>query len=312
MTYTYRSVIVPGAVSTTIGGINDAGTLSGGADIPGDGYGSAWMQGVGGADVYGAGGAPYGSISIGEGINKAGQIVGTSGRGSAQRGYLLTADKFNTPINGPGNGYQTWAYGLNDNGQVVGAARPTDASATTTTDGYVWQGGSMTLFAVPGATSTGATAINDSGTIVGYDTDGAYTSGPTPQPVDHGFIDVNGTFTPFDVPGAVSTQINAIDTAGDLAGSAFDGAHWHGWIDKGGTMTFINAPGATDTWVTAENNSDQLAGYFASAAFNGFEGFVATDPPAPVAAAPTPSTHAGSAAMAFNPHSHVAVAHHHH
>lgn len=304
-TYTFRTVTVPGASSTVIDGINDTGFLSGTESPPsGDGEEAAWDESPSSApDIYGANGVPFGAISDGGAVNNLGEIVGSSGHYPAtQRGYLDNAGAF-TEIDGPGNAYLTWAYGLNDNGQVVGRATITPGD---TTYGYVWQNGTMSLFSVPGVSYTAAYGINDSGEVVGYYID----SRPGPERlVEQGFVDVNGTFTTVDVPGAAATQIMAVDNAGDIAGSYLGSDnHWHGFIDQGGTMTFINAPGAADTWVTAENNEGQLAGYFDTASGGAFEGFVATDPPK-ITPKPTPS-HGGRMVVAIDPRAHVVVGHH--
>jgi probable HAF family extracellular repeat protein len=80
------------------------------------------------------------------------------------------------------------AYGINDNGQVVGCS-----STTNGDDAFIYSGGKMTdlnnlIPANPGWTLTQANAINDSGQIVGF---GFNPSGQThaflltPVPVPH-------------------------------------------------------------------------------------------------------------------------------
>ena len=70
--------------------------------------------------------------------------------------------------------------------------------------------GNFTTFAVPGATSTGATGINNAGQIVGATTIGG---------IDLGFErDAAGNFTLFSIAGAASTQATGINDAGQIVG----------------------------------------------------------------------------------------------
>src|SRR5215467_7975417 len=70
--------------------------------------------------------------------------------------------------------FQTFAYGINASGQIVG----TFANAfPAPSDGFLYSGGSFTTIAVPGAISTGASGINNSGEIVGGYTDSTGTHG---------------------------------------------------------------------------------------------------------------------------------------
>src|SRR5690242_17391284 len=67
------------------------------------------------------------SLTLPNGINTAGQIVGTEPTGHG-RGFLYNAGTFST-INVPGS-YNTGAYGINGTGQIVG-----DYLGTTADDG---------------------------------------------------------------------------------------------------------------------------------------------------------------------------------
>ena len=86
---------------------------------------------------------------------------------------------------------------------------------------------SFTTIDVPGASSTGANAINDSGQIVGSfdDATGA-----------HGFfLDVDGSFTTIDVPGASETFAIGINNSGQIVGF-FGALGEHGFLDTGGSL----------------------------------------------------------------------------
>jgi hypothetical protein len=281
--YTFQTVTItiPNTQGPpTLMGLNDAGDMAGSATpVSGTGgYGEAWVQIGGVLNVEGAGGAPYGAVSNGGAINNSGHTVGASGHyAMTQRGFLYANGSF-AEIDGPGNGYQTRAMGVNDSDVVVGSARVADSGAAVGDAAYVWQGGNMTLFNVPGAFASTATAINNGDEIGGY-----YTFDGTN---DHGFVKTGATITTIDVPGAVSTQVTAIDNAGDIVGNYFDGNHWHGFIDAAGQMQFIDAPGADDTYIHAINNHGTIAGdYVSGGVLTDFTATPAAAPAAAVAAA---------------------------
>src|SRR5215471_16627464 len=81
---------------------------------------------------------------------------------------------------------------------------------------------SFTTIDVPGALSTNANGINDSGQIVGSFWDGLN---------GHGFfLDVDGSFTTIDVPGASSTGASGINNSGQIVGSFVDATGAHGFF----------------------------------------------------------------------------------
>ena len=223
---------------------------------------------------------------------------------------LAWADAFTfAVINDPAATNGTGAFGINDNGQIVGIAF--DASSQ---QGFLTSdsGASFTPINVPGAASTNAFGINNSGQIVG----GAFGAGGTPG----GFLtsDSGGTFTRFDVPGGTNTVATGINNSGVIVGSfCFPGCFiqdpfLHGGsdfanplsytvIDLGsnaagsrindsgqfvgnlvgsfgggflysGGPTLIDVPGATGTEAFGINNAGQIVGEFQDA--SGFHGFL--------------------------------------
>jgi hypothetical protein len=117
----------------------------------------------------------------------------------------------------------------------------------------------------PGASQTIASAINDSGEIVGY-----YITGST----FNGFQDIGGTLTTLGPPSATSTQIFGINNAGQITGTYSGGdcsAGSCGFIYQSGTFTQITAPGAISTSVFGISNSGVVVGqYSTSLATHGF------------------------------------------
>jgi probable HAF family extracellular repeat protein len=102
---------------------------------------------------------------------------------------------------------------------------------------------------------TQAVGINNSGSIVGW-YGGASTF--------HGFLYSNGSFTPLDVPGAVSTQAWEINDAGHIVGHYRDTAGVsHGFVIVSGSVTAIDVPTAQgSTQCQGINNLGQIVGTY--------------------------------------------------
>jgi uncharacterized membrane protein len=83
-----------------------------------------------------------------------------------------------------GNGFYTFAYGINNSGTVVGSTEVTASSINDSTyKGFTWSGGTFTeISAGVGSKDTQVFAINDNGVIVGqYYRYNAYAYGYTPN-----------------------------------------------------------------------------------------------------------------------------------
>ena len=78
----------------------------------------------------------------------------------------------------------------------------------------------------------------------------------------HGFLDVNGTFTPIDVPGSTFISLSGINDAGQIVGSFSDANGAHGFLDVNNTFTAIDVPSAVYTGAVGINNSGQIVGVF--------------------------------------------------
>jgi uncharacterized membrane protein len=79
-----------------------------------------------------------------------------------------------------------------------------------------------------------------------------------------------GTYTQFDVPGAVQTMAFGVNTQGDISGLYFDGFKYHGFLLRDGTYTTIDYPGASGTYAYGINDLDQVVGTTESSPFSGF------------------------------------------
>ena len=98
-------------------------------------------------------------------------------------------------------------------------------------------GYTLTTLNVPGASSTIASGINNSGQIVGQYSNTGGT---------HGFLLSGGVYTTLDAPGAISTEAYGINDAGQIVGQYSDNTGGtHGFLLSGGSYTTLDVPGAT-------------------------------------------------------------------
>jgi probable HAF family extracellular repeat protein len=209
-----------------------------------------------------------------------------------------------------GTSQRSWAYSLNNEGQIVG--RVADTSGVF--HGYVFQHGQATLIDYPGASGTEAYGINDRGDIIGvfHDSAGALhafslqhrkfkqidlPNGETtplsindhdgvvgefadvPGTVGHGYLQLrNGKFTLYDIPGAPanSTFFISINNFNEILGEYFPTDGYQNFILADGEVILFNLPVAfAPTFVSAQTINDlgDVVGWFDDA--NGEHGFLA-------------------------------------
>jgi hypothetical protein len=84
----------------------------------------------------------------------------------------------------------------------------------------------------------------------------------------HSFLLSGSTFTEYDLPGALQTNLLSINEPGDLTGTFDPGSGiFQAFIDRGGTITSWSVPGAAATLAYDINNSKHLVvGYYVDAA----------------------------------------------
>src|SRR5262249_20928903 len=135
---------------------------------------------------------------------------------STTRGFSYNNGRW-TSIDFPGAS-DTEVYGVNSNGAIVGvydAAQPIN-------HGFLLQTGQYQDIPNPFGTQTNAFAINDVGSItgIGYNdpSAGPFTS----------FILSRKTFSAFQFPGSLVSQLSSINNGNDLAGNFADpdGSIW--------------------------------------------------------------------------------------
>jgi hypothetical protein len=179
-------------------------------------------------------------------------LMGTFAQQAANSGSIEVITTFDYP----GTGNLTLPQKINEKGDIVGEF----IDSTGVTRGFVrFSDGSFSDPIVDPNDTVGFTegrGINNSRTIAG---DYASSDGS-----NHGFFLSGGTFTEYDVPGAVSTTVLGINDVADFTGSfSYGSGIFQGYVSVGGTVTSFRVPGALLTLAYEINNSKQLlVGYY--------------------------------------------------
>jgi hypothetical protein len=103
---------------------------------------------------------------------------------------------------------------------------------------------------------TGADDINDAKTICGF-----FSS--TDDTVFHGYFRSGGSFTQFDVDGALSTFVTALNDTGDFVGSFdSDPETTQAFVDIGGILIHFSIPDASFTGASSINGPGETVGNY--------------------------------------------------
>jgi hypothetical protein len=117
---TYTDYTVPGAFSSIIRGLNNAGNFDGTASFPGNWF-QPYLSVGGNVTRFSVPGVRLPFITYVGGMNNLNQVVGFYSDQAGGHGYLRDADGTLTfPIDYPGASY-TYLYGINDKGWMVGS-----------------------------------------------------------------------------------------------------------------------------------------------------------------------------------------------
>src|SRR5437879_4063590 len=160
----------------------------------------------------------------------------------------------------PGAGNLTLPQKINERGDVVGEF--IDSNGVTRAFVRFSDGSFSDPIVDPNDTVgfTEGRGINNSRTVCG---DYATSDGN-----DHGFFLSGGTFTEYDVPGAVFTAVLGINNPADFAGTFIDGSGiQQAFVSVGGTLTLFSVPAAVATLAYDINDSKRLVvGYYIDSA----------------------------------------------
>jgi len=264
-TFSFTDVNYPGASLTVASGINDSGQIVGYySDTSGVGHG--FLLSAGTYTTIDCP-SPYTTSSLASGINSSGQIVGycaapggISVSYGATRSFLLSGGVLTFLPDAPGSyrGASTFAYSINDTGQIVGSYAD---GCLCTAHGFLLSAGTFTTIDVPGFAASAAYGINNSGQITGLT---QLTWGAS---FPHGFLLNGGTYTLIDDPDSGTpyyTWAQTINNFGKVVGVYYsnNGANQHGFLLDGGTFTTIDHPNALGTGAFGINSQGQIVGAY--------------------------------------------------
>ncbi len=257
---TFTTIDVPGALGTSVNGINTAGETVGYYYTSTTGPATGFLHVNGTFSFFSY---PGGDSTLAFGINDSGLISGTAyiNQDTGSVGFLYNGATF-VPISVKGES-ATFVHGINNAGNVVGAYGSFEAtkafelvgtrfhtiappgvpflvfgdginslgevvgSATASSEtGWAYRQGKFQTLTVPGSSEyTVAWGVNDSGIVVGF-----YTA-CTPGCYNHGFALRSGRYLSLDYPGAVETYADGVNGSGQIVGSyTFDQQTYHGYV----------------------------------------------------------------------------------
>ena len=179
-------------------------------------------------------------------------LIGTFAEQAANSGSIEVITTFDYP----GTGNQTEPQKINEKGDIVGVY----VDSLGVVRGFVrFSDGSFSAPIVDPNDNVGFTegrGINNPRTVVG---DYVTSDGNT-----HGFFLSSGTFTEYDVPGALSTLVLGINNPGDFTGTfSNDNVTQGAFVSVGGTLTLFSVPAAPFTLAYDINDSKRLVvGYY--------------------------------------------------
>jgi uncharacterized membrane protein len=259
----FRTVDFPGAVSTFLYGINNAGQMVGAYIDDGEAsHGFLLDNGVFTTIDF-----PDSRDTVAAGINNLGVITGqyndSDGFG---HGFVYSNNEFVTKD--LGGGYQTFPTAIDDLGDLVGFCTDPEFNF----HGCVAIDGPFSLLDYPDATASLALGIPfQGGSIVGgFGNVNGFS-------FEHGFL-YNDGFTPIDFPGDVHTVAFGINDNGRIVGtySMPPSGMNNGFSLFSGVFTTTNIPGALQTNPVNLNDLDQVVGWYVDAN-NRTHGFVMSE-----------------------------------
>ncbi len=186
---------------------------------------------------------PDDTLDFPRAVAASGEIVGVSNLqpGSTQQAFSYLNGGF-AAVSPPAGGSYLYPDFVDSHGVIAGSylAGATGPHGTPFPHGFIRRGSQLTTVDYPGTAgevvSTIVAGVTRTGDVVGTytvrDASGAATT--------HGFIRHHGVWSSFDVPGAVSTSVTAINGQGSVAGMFTDAKHvGHAFV---GVCTADQAP----------------------------------------------------------------------
>jgi hypothetical protein len=257
------SVAVPKAVSTSIIGVNNAGSLVGFYETSASVFHGLLLVGKTITNLDDPKGLA-GTTSA-QGINTANEVVGYyQPTSTTWTGFLYSAGTF-TDIAVPG-ATSTFAENITDAGLVAGAY----IDSSSVEHAFTYDGSTYTTLDVPGSTSGYGWGINAAGevTITWIDANG----------LSEGALYNGTTFKTLNVPGAYETFIHSINKSGAIAYTWYDlYFNYHAAFSSGGNYYIFDDPSGTAAHADGINDGGLIVGRFLQGgSTTDYDGFKAT------------------------------------
>jgi probable HAF family extracellular repeat protein len=204
-------------------------------------------------NVYGlTQGFLYGSnglLDLSNSLNGAESYAyGVNSSGTATGSFYVNGQAHGVIWNGAGYtdlGANTYGAAINDTGQVAGG----DGQAFLYSDGSLRQLGYL-----PGGNWSAAYAVNDSGAVAGYGTEGPGQF--------RGFVWYGGALVPLGTLGGSSSYAFDLNNSGQVAGAASTSSGYlHAFLDSNGRMVDLGTLGGSSSYAYGLNDSGYAVGY---------------------------------------------------
>jgi probable HAF family extracellular repeat protein len=227
--------------------INARGQVVGSVDFADVGDPEAFLwDGESKIELGGLGGVE--SNAVANGINDAGQVVGTDLSGQSEMGsqqHVFLWQDGDIDDLGPGV-----AYGINTRGQIVGGNG----------HAFLWDNGIFTDLGTLGGSTSTAYAINPASRVVGNST--------TTAGQEHAFLWRDGVMTDLGTLGGDRSVAYGINAAGQIVGSSnkVPGGPDRPLLWEDGVMTDLGTLGGSQGVAHAINGAGQIVGWSETAA----------------------------------------------
>jgi len=249
-TFEFTTLDVPDALGTWAEGINARGDV-GGYYLAADGNYHGFVMTAGTFTTIDYPGADYTDVrGIGPNGDLVGNFASNTEEAAAYHGFRRTASGEFQAVHYPGHLYEILQRLLPD-GTILGCRH--DHDLTGSMKGIVMARAGDSEIAAYASMSNGATP--DLSRIVGQYTNTA--AGRT-----EGFQILDGTFTPFIVPGSSMTVAWDVNPRGDVVGVYRNAAGFHGFVMTEGGFTTLDIAGATATRAFGVNARGDVVGVF--------------------------------------------------
>jgi len=150
------------------------------------------------------------------------------------------------------------AYGINGQGQIVGASYIYPGADAYRCRAFLYSGGTMTDLGTLGGKKSIAYAINKTGQIVGTS-----STSPDITSTSHAFLYSGGTMTDLGTLGGPNSQATAVNDAGQVVGwSDTASGESHAFLYSGGKMKDLGTlRGGHVSIANSINDAGQIAGW---------------------------------------------------